>query len=144
MKVVWLSAQRAGRLNPPSRPRMYTWYSFLLEAELTRGHSEVGRIMSMKNFNDTVWNRTCAVPQTIKSPRKTILEVESIIDIAPPLFILQIYPMVWPGSSVGIATDYGLEDPGSNPGGDEIFLPSRPALGPNQHPVKCVSGLSLW
>ena len=34
------------------------------------------------------------------------------------------------GSSVGIATDYGLDGPGSNPGGDEIFRPSRPALGP--------------
>ena len=29
-----------------------------------------------------------------------------------------------PGSSVGIATDYGLDGPGSNPGGDEIFRPS--------------------
>ena len=44
-----------------------------------------------------------------------------------------------PGSSVGIATDYGLDGPGSNPGGDEIFRPSRPALGP---PVKWVPGLS--
>jgi hypothetical protein len=35
-----------------------------------------------------------------------------------------------PGSSVGIATDYWLDGLGSNPGGDEIFLPSRPALGP--------------
>ena len=26
-----------------------------------------------------------------------------------------------PGSSVGIATDYGLDGPGLNPGGDEIF-----------------------
>ena len=26
-----------------------------------------------------------------------------------------------PGSSVGIATAYGLDGPGSNPGGDEIF-----------------------
>ena len=26
-----------------------------------------------------------------------------------------------PGSSVSIATDYGLDGPGSNPGGDEIF-----------------------
>ena len=26
-----------------------------------------------------------------------------------------------PGSSVGIATDYRLHGPGSNPGGDEIF-----------------------
>ena len=41
-----------------------------------------------------------------------------------------------PGSSVGIATDYGLEGPGSNPGGDEIFRPSRPALEPTQPPVK--------
>jgi len=47
-----------------------------------------------------------------------------------------------PGISVGIATDYGLEDPGSNPGGDEIFRPSRPALGPNQPPVKWVPALS--
>jgi len=29
---------------------------------------------------------------------------------------------------------------GSNPGGDEIFRPSRPALGPTQPTVKCVLG----
>jgi len=47
-----------------------------------------------------------------------------------------------PGSSVGIATDYGLDDPGSNPGGEEIFRLSIPALGPTQPPVQWVPGLS--
>ena len=37
---------------------------------------------------------------------------------------------------------YGLDGPGSNPGGDEIFRPSRPALGHTQPPVKWVRGLS--
>ena len=47
-----------------------------------------------------------------------------------------------PGSSVGIAPDYGMDGPGSKPGGDEIFGPSKPALMPTQSPVKWVPGLS--
>ena len=37
------------------------------------------------------------------------------------------------GSSVAIATDYGLDCPVSNPDGDEIFRPCSPALRPTQH-----------
>ena len=36
----------------------------------------------------------------------------------------QLLYICGPGSSVGIATDYGLDSPGLNPGGDEIFHPS--------------------
>jgi len=46
------------------------------------------------------------------------------------------------GSSVGIVTDYGLDVPGSSPGVDEFFRPSRPAIGTTHPPLKWVLGLS--
>ena len=61
-------------------------------------------------------------------------------------FMVIINDILWiiggQGSSVGITTEYGLDGPGSNPGGDEIFRPSRPGLGSTQPPVKWVPGLS--
>jgi len=47
-----------------------------------------------------------------------------------------------PGTLVGIATDYEMDGSGSNPGEDEIFRQSRPAMGPTQPPVQWVRGLS--
>jgi len=42
---------------------------------------------------------------------------------------------------VGIATRYGLEGPGTNPGGWRAFLYlSRPALGLTQTPIQWVQG----
>ena len=40
-----------------------------------------------------------------------------------------------PDGSVCITTVYGLDGPGSNPGEEEVFRPSRLALGPTQPPV---------
>jgi hypothetical protein len=51
-------------------------------------------------------------------------------------------PLVGRDSRVGIATRYGTDGPGSNPGGGGLRLdfphPSRPALGPTQPPIQGV------
>jgi len=43
-----------------------------------------------------------------------------------------------PGSSVGIATDHGLDGPGSNPDGGRDFPPVQ--TGPGAHPASCKMG----
>ena len=68
MKVVSLAAVRTGRLYP----RIYSWYSFLLEAESTLvPHTAAGRIMSMKNSNDTIGNRTRDISACSAGPQPT-------------------------------------------------------------------------
>ena len=47
-----------------------------------------------------------------------------------------------PGSSVGIATDYGLGGPGIESRWGEIFRPSSLALGPTQPSVQWAPDLS--
>ena len=42
------------------------------------------------------------------------------------------------GNSVGMATDYGLDGPGSNPVGDEIFPLVQ--TGPGAHSASCTMG----
>jgi hypothetical protein len=80
MKVVRLSALPTIALTP----KRYSWYSFLLEDESTPGRITAGRIMSMKNSNYTIGNRThdlpacSAGPQTTAPPR-AIVNVKLIV-----------------------------------------------------------------
>ena len=84
----------------------------------------------------------------ITNDTRRICEFKSIIVMANPASTRRFFyhqnglkfkevnsEMSGPGSSVIIATDYGLDGPGSSPGGDEIFRPSGPVLGPTQPPV---------
>jgi len=64
------------------------------------------------------------------------------VEIPESTYLNSIYMLCGLGSSVGIVTDYGLDSPGSIPGGDEIFRLSKPALGSTQPPVKWEPGLS--
>ena len=66
-------------------------------------------------------------------------EEQALLIFERKIFRRMYCPKCGPGSSVGMATDYRLDGPGSKPGEDEIF---RPALGPTQPPVKWVPCLS--
>jgi len=59
----------------------------------------------------------------------------------PSLYVYTIYKNCGPGSSVGIATDYGLDGQSRiKSRWGEIFRPSGLALGPTQPPVKWGTG----
>ena len=70
MKVVRLSALRTNRLYPPGSIHG-THFHYRLSRP--QGHSAAGRIMSMKNSNDTIGNRTRDLPTSSVVPQPTAL-----------------------------------------------------------------------
>jgi hypothetical protein len=79
MKVVRLSALRTSRLNPTGN---FSGTHFCSGLSQPQSHSAAGRIMSIKNSNDTIGNQTCdlpacsAVPQPTAPPRAPILTIK--------------------------------------------------------------------
>ena len=57
--------------------------------------------------------------------------------VCPSEFQVGCYSICGPDSSVGIATGYRLDGPGSNPGGGD-FPPVQ--TGPVAHPASCTMG----
>jgi hypothetical protein len=57
------------------------------------------------------------------------------VTVIYPNFVTLVEQICGPGSSVGIATDYGLDASGSNLGGDGIIPPVQ--TGPGAHPASC-------
>jgi len=60
-------------------------------------------------------------------------------NISASQFYMFFYTLLHgPGSSVGLATDFGLDGPRSNPGGGRDFPPVQ--TGPGSHPASCKMG----
>ena len=71
----------------------------------------------------------------------TVKPVSNTLHFVTYARVILNYPLVpeyGPGSSVGIATDYGLDGSGSNPGGGRDFPPVQ--TGPGAHPASCKMG----
>ena len=96
-------------------------------------------VYKTKRINTIVWNFIYLFIDVLVVPALTV-PFYTLFCVS--VFAWSLFLYGGSGSSVGIATDYRLDGPGSNPSGDEIFRLSRPALGPTQPPVQWVPGLS--
>ena len=111
--------------------------------------------MSMKNNNDIIGNRTRDLPacSTVPPPtappgapkfrtywRENLFKriVRNVVSLGFRILRLPPGDLRVAGSSVGIATCYVLDGPGSNPGAGEIFhtRPVRPWIHPASFTVR--------
>ena len=76
------------------------------------------------------------VDKITNTPQMVTVSIFCILCVCIYIYIYIYIYISGPGSSVSIATYYGLDGPGSNSGGDNIFRPYRSALRPTHPPVK--------
>ena len=78
MKVIRLSVLCSGRLySPGDTPGTH----FCYRLSRPQGHSAAGRVTSIKNSNDTIWNRNRDLPVCSAVPQPT----------APPRAVVKMY-----------------------------------------------------
>jgi hypothetical protein len=119
--------------RPPSFWRC--WWTFRETAPL---QSASGQVSSRKKSPFAISNRQ--VPMFLQS--HTLNEAVHHLKPIPLITILQMV-LMGPGSSVSIATGYGLDGPGiESRWGRNFPHLSRPALGATQPPVQWAPGLS--
>jgi len=134
----WLIFRFCGSSNFECKTLFLTWFHTLVRGERPRDDVFIQMWYCLTRINCCLQSINYFLAVTLITPTDILFHFLSYF-----LFLFFTYSSCsGPGSSVGIATDYGLDGPGSNPGGYEIFLPSTPALGPTQPPVQWVPGLS--
>ena len=117
--------------NPPKRRRVYIKLDVETFQNILLLWLPIHRVKERQREEKKTYSGTRNFIEVLTIPSNVIPIFLSTLKMITSLeFSKTKFYMCGPGSSVGIATVYGLDGPGSNPGGDEIFRPSRPALGP--------------